>query len=51
MGIIWGLYGDYMGIIWGLYGDYMGIIWVLLVFNNVDRCPYLVGNCYFNLTR
>ena len=28
----------------------MGIIWVLLVFNNVDRCPYLVGNCYFNLT-
>ena len=32
-------------------GDYIGIIWVLLVFNNVDRCPYLVGNCYFNLTR
>ena len=29
----------------------IGIIWVLLVFNNVDSCPYLVGNCYFNLTR
>ena len=29
----------------------IGIIWVLLVFNNVDRCPYLVGNFYFNLTR
>ena len=28
----------------------MGIIWVLSVFfflNNVDRCPYSVGNFYF----
>ena len=29
MGIIWGLFGDYLGIIWGLYGDYLGIIWGL----------------------
>ena len=36
---------------WDYRGDYIGMIWVLLVFNNVDRCPYLVGNCYFNLTR
>ena len=27
----------------------MGNIGILLVFNIVHRCPYLVGNCYFTI--
>ena len=34
-----------MGLLRGPYGDYMGTF--SFFFNNVDRCPYLVGNCYF----
>ena len=34
----------WVGLLRGSYRDYMG---TFSFFNNVDRCPYLVGNCYF----